>query len=74
MDHSTLIDALGGTGAVARAIGCHPGRVTRYRSAGIPPARFPAVVALARRVGVRGVTYQTLFDALPTNRTPEPAA
>jgi hypothetical protein len=61
MDHSALIDSLGGTFAVAKSLGCDPGRVSRWRKGGIPPARFPAVVKLAARYGLRDVTLDALF-------------
>lgn len=61
MDHSTIIDDLGGTFAVAKAIGCHPGRVSRWRAGGIPHARFPAFVKLASRYGLYHVTLETLY-------------
>ena len=73
MDHSKLIDALGGTQEVAQALGCHPGHVSRYRIQGIYPPRFPVIVEMARKRGVPGVTYEALFAGMPGNQEPEPA-
>lgn len=39
-DHSQLIDALGGTGAVAKIFDIEPPSVSYWRSRGIPKARL----------------------------------
>jgi hypothetical protein len=62
MDHSAIIDTLGGTSAVAKALGCNPGRASRWRSGGIPPARYPAVVKFARRLGFHEITLEVLYE------------
>jgi hypothetical protein len=64
MDHSAIIDQLGGTSAVAKALGCNPGRVSRWRSGGIPPVRYPAVVKLAKRFGSPEITLEALYTGL----------
>jgi hypothetical protein len=61
MDHSTIIDNLGGTYAVARGVGCDPSRVSRWRKVGIPAERFPVIVRLAARCGHREVTLEALY-------------
>jgi DNA-binding transcriptional regulator YdaS (Cro superfamily) len=61
MDHSTIIDGLGGTFAVARAVGCDPSRVSRWRKVGIPAERFPVIVKLAKRHGLPEVTLEALY-------------
>jgi hypothetical protein len=60
MDHSTIIDQLGGTYAVAHAVGCNPSNVSRWRKVGIPAERFPIIVKLAARSGYREVTFEVL--------------
>ena len=61
MNHSVIIDQLGSTFAVAKALGCNPGCVSRWRKSGIPPARFPAVVKFAKRLGFPEVTLEALY-------------
>lgn len=61
MDHAALIKALGGPDFVASKLGCHRTRVVRWRTQGIPPARFQAVLELAREVGVRRVSLKSLY-------------
>jgi DNA-binding transcriptional regulator YdaS (Cro superfamily) len=61
MDHSTIIDQLGGTYAVAHAVGCNPSNVSRWRKVGIPPERYPVIVKLARRHALAEVTLETLY-------------
>lgn len=60
MDHATLIKLLGGPSPISAALGCHRTRVCRWRTQGIPPARYPSVVKLARKVGLAGVTLEAL--------------
>jgi DNA-binding transcriptional regulator YdaS (Cro superfamily) len=64
MDHSAIIDTLGGTSAFAKALGCNPGRVSRWRSGGIPPVRYPAVVKLAKRQAQAEITLEALYAGL----------
>ena len=55
MDASQIIDKLGGTNKLAAALGLTPPAVSMWRSFGIPPGRWPAIVALpeakAARIG-----------------------
>ncbi|MEN9420199.1 MAG: hypothetical protein RI988_3820 [Pseudomonadota bacterium] len=43
MNHSLLIDSLGGTSAVARMAGVSAPTAHAYRHRGIPPERCPAI-------------------------------
>jgi hypothetical protein len=61
MEHAALIKRLGGPALLAFALGCHRTRVVRWRTVGIPPARFPAVVRVAAERGVSGVTLEALY-------------
>jgi hypothetical protein len=51
MDHAAIIEQLGGYLAVAKGLGCHPARVSHWKRAGIPIARWPALVVLAKQAG-----------------------
>jgi len=68
MDHATLIRELGGPDTVAAVFGMHRTGVVRWRTSGIPPARFPQVVALAVAHGIPAT-----LDDLYAGRTPRKA-
>ncbi|WP_205683701.1 hypothetical protein [Cupriavidus malaysiensis] len=52
MDASTLIDALGGTNAVARLLNIKAPSVTAWREKGIPDDKLIRLAPYAERVGV----------------------
>jgi hypothetical protein len=61
MDSSeAIIVALGGTGAVAGALGQSDSTVSSWRTRGIPAGHWAAVVALAVERGVNDVTLEVL--------------
>jgi len=63
MRHASIIELLGGPLPLSKALGCHRTRVIHWRHTGIPPGRFAAIVALARRKGVAGaITYEALHS------------
>lgn len=56
-----IIDALGGTGAVAQARGLTPSTVSSWRKRqSIPGDRWMDLAELARERGVAGVTVESL--------------
>jgi len=65
MEHSEIIEALGGPVAVARAAGRHHSRAVRWQVEGIPAKCWPAVVNLAKAKGEHRVTYEALEAGLP---------
>lgn len=62
MEHGALIEYLGGPDRVAEALSCHRTRVVRWRTHGIPAERFPAILALASKRGLRDLTADALFE------------
>jgi hypothetical protein len=72
MDHAALIEALGGPAFVAAALGCDRTRAVRWRTDGIPPARFPGIIELARLKKIPGVTIASLKAG--REQSPEAAA
>lgn len=63
MRHAAIIEMLGGPLPLAKALGCHRTRVNHWRHTGIPPGRFAAIVALARRKGLAAeVTFEGLHS------------
>lgn len=48
MTHAEIIDALGGTGAVATALGCKDNAVSNWRERGIPWRKKGEVARLAK--------------------------
>ena len=66
------IDMLGGTGAVATALGLLDSTVSGWRDRGIPPARWPSIVKLAESLG-KPVTFEVLAG-LRANRLEEARA
>lgn len=61
-DWKSIIVALGGTGAVAEALGQWDSTVSGWQTRGIPATRWSALVALASERGVAGVTLEALAD------------
>lgn len=72
MSVEKLIEDLGGTGAVAAGIGAELNTVSNWRTRGIPAGRWLAIVALAKKRGVRGVTFERLASLQPA-KTPAEA-
>lgn len=72
MEHADLIKTLGGPDRVAAALGCHRTVVVRWRTKGIPPNRFPAIVSLAAQANVRGVTLEALYAGRALTQKAEP--
>lgn len=60
MSVAKLIEDLGGTTAVAKAIGADAPVVSNWLTRGIPPKRWPALVDLAKKNRVQGVTFERL--------------
>jgi len=53
VDHATIIERLGGYRYVAERVGRDPSTVCRWQTAGIPAEHWPAILRLAKRLGVR---------------------
>lgn len=60
-----IVAALGGTSAVAEALGLVPSAVSQWKRAGIPPARWVALESLARALAVPGITVASLSALAP---------
>lgn len=56
----SLIDSLGGTSVVAEALGVKLPRVSNWRTRGVPADRWPALIRLAGKRRVAGVTFDKL--------------
>lgn len=69
MNHSQLIDQLGGVSAVARVCGVSAPTAHAYRQRGIPPERCPAI----ERATQATVTVETLRPDVHWARIPDPA-
>jgi hypothetical protein len=69
MDTSSIINRLGGTKKAAEICGVSLPAVTYWRTVGIPPKHWPAIVAHAKEHGIDGVT----FDAIETARRAAPS-
>jgi hypothetical protein len=61
----SMIDALGGTMAVSRALGLNKGIVSGWRTRGIPPRRWAALVRLADKKGKNEITFEALVATGP---------
>lgn len=59
LDHSKLIDDLGGTATVARLLGIKSPSVSEWRGNGIPEARLIELAPIAEKRGL--VTRKELF-------------
>jgi YdaS antitoxin of YdaST toxin-antitoxin system len=57
---TSAIDALGGTGAVAEALGVPNNTVSTWRIRGIPARRWPSLVRLAAEKGNDEITFEAL--------------
>ena len=64
MQHDKIIERLGGYVAVASALGHDASTVNRWQRAGIPAARWQAVLAFAKDRGVR-LSLRHLLDGAP---------
>lgn len=62
MTSDSIIDALGGTGAVAEALGQSDSTVSSWRLRGIPAAHWSSVVSLAAEHNVADVTLELLAE------------
>ena len=75
-DWKSIIVALGGTGAVADALGQSDSTVSGWQSPerrGIPAAHWAAIVALAASLGKPEITLEALAD-LAARKVKEPLA
>jgi len=70
MDHTEIIDRLGGIPVVAVALRRHRSRVGDWRRNGIPPACWADVVEIAKARGVAGVSFEVLAAGKPTEAVP----
>jgi len=68
----TIIDALGGTGAVAEALGQSNSTVSSWRERGIPAPHWAAVVAFASNQGKIEITLAVLADLAARKRKAQP--
>jgi DNA-binding transcriptional regulator YdaS (Cro superfamily) len=69
MNHSALIDQLGGVSAVARMTGVSAPTAHAYRQRGIPAERCPAI----ERATAGRWTVDTLCPSARWSRIPDPA-
>lgn len=58
MDHTTIIERLGGYRYVAERVERDPTTVFRWQTTGIPAEHWPAILRLARRRGLRLTLWQ----------------
>lgn len=70
MDHTEIIDRLGGIPVLAVALNKHRSRISDWRRNGVPPAAWAALVEVARQQGVNGVTFEVLASGKPTGDVP----
>jgi len=63
MRHGRIIDQLGGWWEVANSLSLNPSTVWRWKSNGIPPGRWPAIITLARKAGLVLTTDQLMRDS-----------
>lgn len=47
---------------LADEIGVKPATRIKWRQRGVPPDRFPGLVAQARKTGVEGITFEALHE------------
>jgi hypothetical protein len=72
MTFSSIFDAFGGPAALGRALGItteHAVQMRRRNS--IPPEHWPALVEIAQREGMQGITTEALLSAR-TAKKPDP--
>lgn len=58
----SVINALGGTKAVASALSLNKSSVSCWRKRGIPPTHFASLARLATEKGVSAVTLEALSE------------
>ena len=74
MNHSALIDQLGGVSAVARMAGVSAPTAHAYRSRGIPAERCPAIErATQGAVSVETLRADVQWSRIPDATWPHPA-
>lgn len=61
----SAIDDLGGTGAVAEALGLPVSTISTWRTRGIPSRRWADFVRLASEKGCLHITFEALAIAAP---------
>lgn len=65
-DAGRIIDELGGTARVADGLGIEfASTVSNWRERGIPPARWPALMELARAQRAKSITWERLARTQP---------
>jgi hypothetical protein len=70
MDVDGIVEAFGGTGKLAAALRVNKSLVSSWKARGyVPASNWYAILALARRRGVKGITLQVLADLLPRKRS-----
>lgn len=74
MNHSDLINQLGGTSVVARMTGVSAPTAHAYRQRGIPPERCPFIErGTGGRVTVEGIRPDVHWSRIPDPTWPHPA-
>ena len=58
-----VIDAFGGRDAMAELTGTRPRTVEAWLRNGVPQKHFALLVETARRRGLRGLSFETLYAA-----------
>ena len=58
-----IIDAFGGLEAVAKLTDARPRTVEQWTRIGVPHKHFALFVARAKRRGIPGITFETLYAA-----------
>ncbi len=58
-----IIDAFGGRDAMAELTGTRPRTVEAWLRIGVPHKHFALLVEAARRRGIRGLSFETLYAA-----------
>jgi hypothetical protein len=77
MRHDRIIDLFGGNTPLARLFGLTDSAISRWRTAGIPPAHWPLLVDFALAHGLDEITIEELRAGLPRDsryRVKRPAA
>lgn len=68
--HADIIDALGGYAIVAEGTAVPHGTVAAWRSRkSIPVGHWLAIVDMARRAGLRDITFELLVHTTPRRKT-----
>ncbi len=58
-----VIDAFGGRDAMAELTGTRPRTVEAWLRIGVPLKHFALLVDTGRRRGIRGLSFETLYEA-----------